>query len=174
MIKQNLMYFLILTIFTSLGTVKAASLKAIQEGVHAENYEVMPYPQITSDMVRDINYIVEHKDELLAELEAKKAKEAKKKSASKALVSWYGKRFHGKLTASGKPYNMNALTAAHKKLPFGTKVKITNTQNNKSVIVTINDRGPYVGKREFDLSKAAFDKIASVHSGILNVTYEIL
>lgn len=89
-------------------------------------------------------------------------------------VSWYGERFHGKLTASGEVYNMNELTAAHKKLPFGTKVKITNIHNNKSVIVTINDRGPFVGNRKFDLSKAAFNEIASIGSGVIKATFEIL
>ena len=89
-------------------------------------------------------------------------------------VSWYGERFHGKLTASGEIYNMNELTAAHKKLSFGTKVKITNVHNNKSVIVTINDRGPFVGNRKFDLSKAAFHEIASVNRGVIKATYEIL
>lgn len=89
-------------------------------------------------------------------------------------VSWYGDRFHGRLTASGERYNMNDLTAAHKTLPFGTKVKITNAKNGKSVTVTINDRGPFVGNRKFDLSKAAFKKIASTNKGIIKVTYEIL
>lgn len=89
-------------------------------------------------------------------------------------VSWYGDKFHGRLTASGAAYNMNELTAAHKKLPFGTKVKITNTRNNKAVIVTINDRGPYVGSRKFDLSKAAFHEIATAGRGVITATYEIL
>jgi len=89
-------------------------------------------------------------------------------------VSWYGGKFHGRLTASGEVYNMNEFTAAHKTLPFGTTVKITNIRNNKSVIVTINDRGPFVGNRKFDLSKAAFHEIATVGRGVITATYEIL
>lgn len=92
----------------------------------------------------------------------------------KVKVSWYGGKFHGRLTASGQKFDMNALTAAHKTLRFGTKVKITNVRNKKSVIVTINDRGPYVGSRKFDLSKAAFHKIAKAGQGVITVTYEIL
>ena len=72
-----------------------------------------------------------------------------------AQASWYGPGFHGKTTASGEKYNMNELTAAHKTLGFGSKVKVTNLKNNKSVIVRINDRGPYHGQRIIDLSKKA-------------------
>ena len=89
-------------------------------------------------------------------------------------ASWYGDRFHGRLTASGEKYDMHEFTAAHKSLPFGTKVKITNVRNDKSVVVTINDRGPYVGSRKFDLSKAAFHEIAQAGRGIITVRFEIL
>jgi len=89
-------------------------------------------------------------------------------------VSWYGGKFHGRKTASGETYNMNKLSAANKNLPFGTKVKITNLANNKSVVVTINDRGPFVKSRDFDLSKAAFNEIASHDSGVLKVKYEVM
>ena len=89
-------------------------------------------------------------------------------------VSWYGDKFHGRLTASGDVYDMNEFTAAHKSLPFGTQVRIINTRNNKAVIVTINDRGPYVGSRKFDLSKAAFHEIATAGRGVISATYEIL
>jgi rare lipoprotein A len=89
-------------------------------------------------------------------------------------VSWYGGQFHGRLTSSGEKYDMNDITAAHKTLPFGTKVKITNPRNGKEVIVRIIDRGPFVPKREFDLSKAAFAKLTSLNSGVINVIYEVL
>lgn len=71
------------------------------------------------------------------------------------LASWYGPGFHGKRTASGAIFNQNALTAAHKSLPFGSKVKVTNLSNKKSVVVTINDRGPFKAGRIIDLSKKA-------------------
>jgi rare lipoprotein A len=90
-------------------------------------------------------------------------------------ASYYAEKFHGKRTASGKIYNMNALTAAHKKLPFGTKLKVTNEANNKFVIVEITDRGPFVKGREIDLSKKAFQSIVNNKgSGAVNVTLEIL
>lgn len=75
--------------------------------------------------------------------------------AQAKIASWYGPGFHGKLTANGETYNMHAMTAAHKKLPFGTKVKVTNTRNGKSTVVCINDRGPYAKGRVIDLSKKA-------------------
>ena len=89
-------------------------------------------------------------------------------------ASWYGDKFHGKLTASGETYNMNANTAAHKTLPFGTIVRVTNTDNNKSVDVKINDRGPYVKGRVIDLSHKAFAKIGNVKQGTVPVKIEIV
>ena len=80
-------------------------------------------------------------------------------SAQAGMASWYGGKFHGRTTASGERYNMNALTAAHKTLPFGTKVKVTNKKNGKSVVVKINDRGPFIKGRVIDLSRAAHQKI---------------
>lgn len=76
-------------------------------------------------------------------------------SLASGMASWYGPGFHGKTTASGESYNMHALTAAHKTLPFGSKVKVTNLKNNKSTTVTINDRGPFIRGRIIDLSKKA-------------------
>ncbi|MBF0472206.1 MAG: septal ring lytic transglycosylase RlpA family protein [Nitrospirae bacterium] len=84
-------------------------------------------------------------------------------------ASWYGSQFHGKKTASGEVYNMNALTAAHKKLPFGTKLLIINPENDKSTTVTINDRGPYVWGRELDLSYKAATEIGIIGCGTANV-----
>lgn len=75
------------------------------------------------------------------------------------VASWYGPGFHGKKTASGQRFNTHALTAAHKTLRLGTKVKVTNLFNNKSVIVLINDRGPFVRGRIIDLSQAAKQRI---------------
>lgn len=92
-----------------------------------------------------------------------------------AHASYYNDKFNGKRTASGKKFNNNKLTAAHKKFPFGTKLKITNERNSKSVIVTVIDRGPFSKKREIDLTKRAFMKIASNKgSGSMNVKIEVL
>ncbi len=80
--------------------------------------------------------------------------------ANAGMASWYGPGFHGKKTASGAIYNMYAMTAAHKSLPFGSKVKVTNLNNNKSVVVKINDRGPFKPGRIIDLSKKANQMIS--------------
>lgn len=92
-----------------------------------------------------------------------------------AVASYYHDKFHNRKTASGAKFDNNKLTAAHKKFAFGTKLKITNPTNKKSVVVTVNDRGPYVKGREIDLSKKAFMMIASNKgSGIQRVTIEII
>ncbi|MEU8083475.1 septal ring lytic transglycosylase RlpA family protein [Micromonospora sp. NPDC049101] len=80
----------------------------------------------------------------------------------------------GQLTANGESFNPGALTAAHKTLPFNTKVRVTNPANGKSVVVRINDRGPFIDGRCLDLSRAAFASIASVDVGALTVRYEVL
>lgn len=89
-------------------------------------------------------------------------------------ASYYGSRFHGRRTANGERFNMNAMTAAHKSLPFGTKVRVTNRRNGKSVVVRINDRGPYAHGRVIDLSKAAASRIGMIHSGTAPVQIDIL
>lgn len=75
------------------------------------------------------------------------------------IASWYGGKFHGRTTANGEKYNMWSLTAAHKTLPFGTRVKVTNSNTGGTVIVRINDRGPFIAGRVIDLSKAAANEI---------------
>ena len=92
-----------------------------------------------------------------------------------AHASYYADKFHGRKTASGKKYDKTKYTAAHKKLPFGTIVKVTNEVNGKYVIVEVTDRGPFVRAREIDLSKRAFMDIANnKSSGVVMVTMEIL
>ena len=93
---------------------------------------------------------------------------------STGVVSWYGDKFHGRKTASGERYDKHELTAAHKSLPFGTKVKVTNIRNGKSVVVEINDRGPYAKSRVLDLSQAAFSEIGHTNTGVMQVEYEII
>jgi rare lipoprotein A len=80
-------------------------------------------------------------------------------------ASWYGPGFNGRLAASGERFNQNAMTAAHKTLPFGTIVKVTLAKTGKSVTVKINDRGPYHGGRIIDLSKAAATKLGMIDAG---------
>jgi rare lipoprotein A len=92
-----------------------------------------------------------------------------------AHASYYHDKFDGRKTASGVRFDNSKLTAAHKKLPFGTKLKITNEKNNKSVIVVITDRGPFINGREIDLSKKAFMDITSnKKGGVVFVKIEII
>ena len=89
------------------------------------------------------------------------------------IASWYGSECHGKKTANGELYNMYAMTAAHKTLPFGSHVKVTNMANKRSVEVRINDRGPFIKKRIIDLSYAAAKALDIVDSGIAMVQVEV-
>ena len=89
-------------------------------------------------------------------------------------ASFYADKFEGRTTASGEKYRHNKLTAAHKTLPFGTKVKVTNLANNQSVEVTINDRGPYVDGRIVDLSKAAAEQLGFINLGLTEVKLEVM
>lgn len=92
-----------------------------------------------------------------------------------AHASYYSDRFNGRKTANGSRFNNNKYTAAHKKLPFGTKVKVTNEANGKFVIVEITDRGPFVRTREIDLSKRAFmDITKNKGAGAMTVTIETI
>jgi rare lipoprotein A len=84
-----------------------------------------------------------------------KSSKAEQKPYQVGTASWYGKQFHGKTTASGEDFDMFEFTAAHRKLPLGTFVKVTNLKNGKWIIVRVNDRGPYVGNRIMDLSYSA-------------------
>ncbi|MEL7729287.1 septal ring lytic transglycosylase RlpA family protein [Citromicrobium bathyomarinum] len=81
------------------------------------------------------------------------------------VASYYGRRFHGRRTANGERFDMNAMTAAHKTLPFGTKVRVTNPRTGKSVVVRINDRGPYAHGREIDVSRAAATQLGLIQRG---------
>jgi rare lipoprotein A len=83
----------------------------------------------------------------------------------RGIASWYGSKFHGRRTSSGKPYDMNAMTAAQKTLPLPCKVRVTNLKNGKSLVVTVNDRGPFVKNRLIDLSHAAAAKLGILKTG---------
>ncbi len=89
------------------------------------------------------------------------------------IASWYGERFHGRKTASGEPFDMKALTAAHPTLPFGTIVRVTNTRNRRTVDVRINDRGPYAKGRIIDLSYAAAKQLEMIDAGAVEVRLEV-
>ena len=90
------------------------------------------------------------------------------------IASWYGSDFHGKKTANGERYDMYGMTAAHKLLPFGTNVRVTNLDNGKSIVVRINDRGPFVASRIIDLTKTGAEKISMIAKGTARVRVEAI
>jgi rare lipoprotein A len=90
------------------------------------------------------------------------------------IASWYGEPFHGRRTSSGEIYDMHKLTAAHLTLPFGTIVRVTDLETRKSVIVRINDCGPFVPRRIIDLSFAAAEKLGMVRKGLAKVGLKVL
>jgi rare lipoprotein A len=92
--------------------------------------------------------------------------------SEEGLASWYGTDFHGKPTASGEIYDMHGLTAAHRVLPFGSMVRVTSLENGKSVVVRINDRGPFVGNRVIDLSRSAAERLGMLEKGTMPVRVE--
>lgn len=94
--------------------------------------------------------------------------------AQEGVVSWYGAAFHDRPTASGEKFDSNAMTMAHPSLPFGTQVRVTNLRNGRSVVVRVNDRGPFVGKRIADLSQAAASEIGMMRRGLARVRLEVL
>ena len=96
------------------------------------------------------------------------------RSLGAGVASYYGSRFHGRRTANGERFDMNAMTAAHKRLPFGSRVRVTNPRNGKSVVVRINDRGPFTRGRTIDLSKAAAQRIGIVSRGHGQVELELV
>jgi rare lipoprotein A (peptidoglycan hydrolase) len=111
------------------------------------------------------------------DVEREARKTSPKRTAQHALngtASWYGPGFHGKKTASGEIYDQTKLTAAHKTLPLGTKARVTNLDNGSAVEVEINDRGPFVGGRIIDLSRAAAGTLGLVESGTAPVRVELI
>jgi rare lipoprotein A len=90
------------------------------------------------------------------------------------IVSWYGAAFHDRRTASGERFDADALTMAHPSLPFGTRVKVTNLRNGRSIVVRVNDRGPFVGRRIADLSQAAAEELGMMRRGVAKARIEVL
>lgn len=109
-----------------------------------------------------------------AHVRHKPAGHARSVKAVYGIASWYGRDFHGRKTASGEIYNMRAHTAAHKTLPFGTVVRVTNLKNGRRTTVRINDRGPFVAGRIIDLSYRAARDIGILETGVQKVRMEIV
>ena len=105
---------------------------------------------------------------------SKKKKFDKSKKVFKGISSYYGPKFHGKLTANGEIFDMYGITAAHKEIPFNTIVRVTNENNGKTQIIRINDRGPYVDGRILDCSFGAAKKLGFVNEGTAPVKIEVI
>jgi rare lipoprotein A len=90
------------------------------------------------------------------------------------LASWYGGKHHGRPTASGATFDQDSLTAAHRSLPFGSRVEVTNLRNGRRVEVEVNDRGPFVKRRIVDLSRGAARKIGAIGHGVVPVRLRVL
>jgi len=99
---------------------------------------------------------------------------AARASVQEGVVSWYGEQFHERPTASGELFDATAMTMAHPTLPFGTRVKVTNLRNGRSVVVRVNDRGPFVGTRIADVSAAAAASLGMLRRGLARARIEIL
>ncbi|PJI35601.1 septal ring lytic transglycosylase RlpA family protein [Acinetobacter pseudolwoffii] len=95
-----------------------------------------------------------------------------RKFSQTGTASWYGRQFHGRKTASGETFDMNAMTAAHRSLPLNCYIRVTNRNNGKSVVVKVNDRGPFHGNRVVDLSYGAAKKLDITNAGVGNVSIE--
>jgi rare lipoprotein A len=95
-------------------------------------------------------------------------------AAGEGIASYYGKGFHGRRTASGQRFDQYAMTAAHRTLRFGTRVRVTNLRNGRDVVVTVNDRGPFVHGRIIDLSRAAASRLGMLRSGVARVRVEVV
>ncbi len=95
-----------------------------------------------------------------------------RKFTQSGTASWYGRQFHGRKTASGETFDMNGLTAAHRSLPLNCYIRVTNKNNGRSVVVKVNDRGPFHGNRVLDLSYGAAKQIGLTHAGTGNVSIE--
>ena len=100
------------------------------------------------------------------------ASDTVRKFKQTGIASWYGHQFNGRKTANGERFDMNALTAAHRSLPLSCFIRVTNKDNGKSIVVKVNDRGPYVGNRILDLSYGAAQQLGIVSKGMGNVMIE--
>lgn len=94
--------------------------------------------------------------------------------ALEGKLAWYGRKFNGRKTANGERFNAGALSMAHRTLPFGSRVKVTNTANNKSVVVRVNDRGPTQADRIGDVSQAAAQRLGMLRAGTVDAKLEVL
>lgn len=113
-------------------------------------------------------------DEINIDKKIKKMDLKRSEEVFETKASWYGGSFHGKKTAANEIFDANGLSAAHKTLPIGTHLLVTNKSNNRQVILRVNDRGPFIQGREIDVSETAAKILDFLRAGVANVSYEIL
>lgn len=145
--------------FRFLATATASVVLALSYSAHAQTAPAATAPAAT---------------ETPAPTPAAALQKAADPDALEGKLTYYGQKFNGRRTASGERYNADALTMAHKSLPFGTLVKVTNVKNGKSVVVRVNDRGPTAPDRVGDLSAAAAHKIRMTRSGVIVARLEVV
>lgn len=134
--------------------------------IQAQTTTIVTAPKVSTDTIKKNEKIADSL-KLVSNVKLKLLKKG-------AHASYYHNKFNGRKTASGVRFDNKKYTAAHRKLPFGTKVKVTNESNKKSVIVTVNDRGPFTKGRDIDLTERAFKDLTNGKSGALKVTIEII
>lgn len=142
----------------------------LSSSIYASDKKIDSIKELTETV--DVTVPTEQKTKTQAKDIVNKSKKSLQTKYGSA--SFYGPGFHGRKTASGEVFNQNALTAAHRTLPFGTKLRVTCTATGRSTIVKVNDRGPYHGNRILDLSVGAAKAIGMVEKGVTNVKYEVL
>lgn len=152
-----------------LATAGQAEVTASETAFHPEfaSFAVPPSDYETVPGAVDITEIEPPVEVVIEE-------EPATRSLGRGVASYYGRKFHGRLTANGERFNMNAMTAAHRTLPFGSKVEVTNPRNGRTVVVRINDRGPFIKGRTIDLSRAAATKLGMISRGHASVELALL
>ncbi len=167
----------LLTIFLALFTTMFTTIS------YAKNKGSSQSSNVKADIIKEIIQKTYIDDEVFKSLEELKKDQPNNVDTDVSrnfthyqagTASYYGEKWNGRRTSNGEVFNTNLLTAAHRSLPFGTIVRVTNQSNGKSVIVRINDRGPFKKGRVIDLSKAAFESIESINRGLTRVKLEII
>jgi rare lipoprotein A len=134
----------------------------------------IPAQQLAKLWCKQLRSALGEPQDLTAQWANTVSKQWVKPLVSQGMASWYGPGFHGRHAADGSVYNQYALTAAHKSLPFGTKVKVTNVNNGRSCVVRITDRGPFIAGRVLDVSKAAAATLGMLSSGVARIHLQVL
>lgn len=154
--------------------VKTAKKGADKNAKASKAVEKSSSKKVATQVVKKSAVKVAKKGEVVTQNSTRKTKHAAHKHYQTGVASYYANKFNGRRTANGEVFSNAKMTAAHRTLPFGTLIEVTNLRNGRSVIVRINDRGPYAHARVVDLSSAAAKKIGMHHSGVARVKIAIL